>query len=229
MRKAEHHLAVKADLGAVTSVVKVYYMYGCGYFLTELMFMASLLLFVLATAILLYQSIYSPQVVHAVDQLDRYWVVLSGDQQTPTVDTNAIGFVGLKFQDDTSRLIYNVNLDNIQNVTGIYLYHREDGHNRTEVLDFMKETKESNKEFHEVLNITKEGNVTGTISYGGVTKNDLGGYLKGKSLSDLRDAMTGGKMYIDVTTRNYPDGEIGGNIFIPIDRVFPDLNEFRWS
>lgn len=87
--------------------------------------------------------------IYSVDQLDRYWIVLSGDQQTPPVDTNAIGFVGLKFQDDTSRLIYNVNLDNIQNVTGIYLYHREDGHNSTEVLDFMKETNESNKEFHE--------------------------------------------------------------------------------
>lgn len=167
--------------------------------------------------------------IYSVDQLDRYWIVLSGDQQTPPVDTNAIGFVGLKFQDDTSRLIYNVNLDNIQNVTGIYLYHREDGHNSTEVLDFMKETNESNKEFHEVLDITKEGNVTGTISYGGITKNDLDGNLKGKSLSDLRDLMTGGKMYIGVNTRNYPDGEIGGNLFVPIDRVFPDLNEFEWS
>jgi hypothetical protein len=41
--------------------------------------------------------------------------------------------------------------------------------------------------------------------------------------------MTGGKMYIGVNTRNYPDGEIGGNLFVPIDRVFPDLNEFEWS
>jgi hypothetical protein len=35
--------------------------------------------------------------------------------------------------------------------------------------------------------------------------------------------------YIGVNTRNYPDGEIGGNLFVPIDRVFPDLNEFEWS
>jgi hypothetical protein len=78
------------------------------------------------------------------------------------------------------------------------------------------------------LEITKEGNVTGTICYGGVTKNDLGEDLKDKSLSDLRDLMTR-KMYIGVNTRNYPDGEIAGNLFIPIDRVFPDLDEFKWS
>jgi len=36
-------------------------------------------------------------------------------------------------------------------------------------------------------------------------------------------------MYIGVNTRNYPDGEIAGNLFIPIDRVFPDLDEFKWS
>jgi hypothetical protein len=115
------------------------------------------------------------------------------------------------------------------NVTGVYLFHTDDVKNRTELLDFMQETKESNQEFHEVLNITKDGNVTGTISYGGVTKNDLGGHLKGKSLSELRDLMIVGKMYIGVNTEKYPHGEVGGNLFVPIDRVFPDLNEFKWS
>jgi hypothetical protein len=182
-----------------------------------------------ASVVILAQPISYDRLIYAVDQLDRYWVVLTGDQLFPPVNTNAIGFVGLKFQDDTTRLIYNVNLDNIFNVTGVYLYHKSGDNNRTEVLDFMKETKESNEEFHEVLDITKEGNVTGTISYGGVTKNDLGGHLKGKSLSDLRDLIIEGKMYIGVNTRNYPDGEIGGHSFVPIDRVFPDLDEFKWK
>ncbi|MDQ5868463.1 MAG: CHRD domain-containing protein [Thermoproteota archaeon] len=53
----------------------------------------------------------------------RYWTVLDGDQQIPTNNTNARGFVGLKFQEDMSRLVYNVNVDNIDNITGVYLYH----------------------------------------------------------------------------------------------------------
>ncbi len=66
---------------------------------------------------------YSAVVENAYGQLDRYWMVLSGDQQTPAVSTDAIGFVSLKFDDDSTRLIYNVNLDNIHNVTGVYLYY----------------------------------------------------------------------------------------------------------
>ena len=45
--------------------------------------------------------VYSIPTVNAVDQLDRYWIVLDGDQQIPPVETDAVGFVGLKFQDDT--------------------------------------------------------------------------------------------------------------------------------
>jgi hypothetical protein len=41
--------------------------------------------------------------------------------------------------------------------------------------------------------------------------------------------MTDGKMYVGVSTKNYHDGEIGGNLFVPIDRVFPDMNEFKWG
>jgi hypothetical protein len=64
---------------------------------------------------------------------------------------------------------------------------------------------------------------------GGITKEDLDGPLKGKTLSNLRDLMTDGKIYVGVSTKNYHDGEISGNLFIPIDRVFPDMDEFKWS
>jgi hypothetical protein len=188
-----------------------------------------LLTSVVITLLLLYQLICPNGLTYAVDQLDRYWMVLSGDQHIPPINTNAIGFVGLKFQDDTTRLIYNVNLDNISNVTGVYLYYMEDSNNRTKVLDFMLETRESNKGFIQVSEKMREGKVTGTICYGGITKEDLDGPLKGKTLSNLRDLMTDGKMYVGVSTKNYHDGEIGGNLFIPIDRVFPDMDEFKWS
>jgi hypothetical protein len=172
--------------------------------------------------------VYFTPNVAAVDQLDRYWIVLDGDQQIPPVETDAVGFVGLKFQDDATRLVYNINLDNIHNVTGVYLYHKNKNQNGSAVLDLLKETRESNREFAGVSEITRAGEITGTISLGGVTKEDLSGELKGKTLSDLRELMQNGELYITVHTKNFPNGEISGYSFIGIDRVFPDLDEFEW-
>jgi hypothetical protein len=172
--------------------------------------------------------VYSISTVNAVDQLDRYWVILDGDQQIPPVETDAVGFVGLKFQDDTTRLVYNINLDNIHNVTGVSLYHKNKDQNGTLVLDLLKEAGESNREFAKVSEFTRAGEITGTISLGGVTKEDLSGSLQGKSLSDLRELMHNGELYISVHTKDFPNGEISGYSFIGIDRIFPDLDEFEW-
>ena len=171
---------------------------------------------------------YSISTVNAVDQLDRYWIVLDGDQHIPPIETDAVGFVGLKFQDDTTRLVYNINLDNIHNVTGVSLYHKNKDQNGTLVLDLLKEAGESNREFAKVSEITRAGEITGTISLGGVTKEDLSGELQGKSLSDLRELMHNGELYIAVHTKDFPNGEISGYSFIGIDRIFPDLDEFEW-
>jgi hypothetical protein len=172
--------------------------------------------------------VYSISTVNAVDQLDRYWIVLDGDQQIPPIETDAVGFVGLKFQDDTTRLVYNINLDNIHNVTGVSLYHKNNDQNGTLVLELLKEGGESNREFAKVSEITRAGEITGTISLGGVTKEDLSGELQGKSLSDLRELMHNGELYIAVHTKDFPNGEISGYSFIGIDRIFPDLDEFEW-
>jgi len=43
--------------------------------------------------------------VNAAENLDRNWSVLMGDQQLPPVTTDAIGYVGLKFQDDRDKLV----------------------------------------------------------------------------------------------------------------------------
>jgi CHRD domain-containing protein len=172
--------------------------------------------------------LFSAVVENAYGQLDRYWMVLSGDQQTPAVNTDAIGFVGLKFTDDSTRLVYNVNLDNIHNVTGIYLYYSSPPGNDARVLDLLHEARESNKQF-KVLQTVGSLETTGTVGLGGVTKHDLTGPLKGNSLSHLHKLVDDGKLVIVVHTMDFPNGEIRGNSFVGIDRVFPDLDEFRWN
>jgi hypothetical protein len=79
-------------------------------------------LLIIASPLLLVQTINSIPISHAAEDLDRYWSILTGDQQTPPVTTDAIGYLGLKFQDDRTRLVYIVNAEHIGKVTAVYLY-----------------------------------------------------------------------------------------------------------
>ena len=167
--------------------------------------------------------------VDAFGQLNRYWAALNGDQQIPPVDTDARGFVGLKFSDDYTQLIYNVNLHNIHNVTDIYLYYGNDTQNASPVLDLLKKTRESNREDERASDITKDGHTTGTVNLGGITKKDLSGDLKGKSIPELYKLMIDGMLYVVVHTKDFPDGEIRGNTFVGMDDVFHDSDSFNWD
>jgi hypothetical protein len=166
--------------------------------------------------------------VFAVENLDRYWSVLTGDQQIPPVNTSAVGFIALKFTDDVTRLVYIVNAEHINNITGVYLYEGDHGQNRTVVLDLLNGTRELRKNVDQLLHINELGRTRGTISIGGVTKDDLQGILKGKSLSELYKMIVDGSVYVDINTKKYPDGEIQGDRFVAVDRVFPDFTDFNW-
>ena len=41
--------------------------------------------------------------------------------------------------------------------------------------------------------------------------------------------MIDGRIYVTVHTEDFPNGEIRGDSFIPIDRVFPDISDFSWN
>lgn len=72
--------------------------------------------------------IYHNPWVTAENQIDRQLGILTGDPQIPPVNTRALGYVGLKFQDDLSRFVFTVNAENIGNVTGIYVYKDDKNH-----------------------------------------------------------------------------------------------------
>jgi hypothetical protein len=186
---------------------------------------------IVSSIILLSQSIYSNPTVYAAENLDRYWSVLTGDQQIPPANTDARGYVGLKFQDDLTRLVFIVNGENIGNVTGIYIYQNGEYRNGTgtAVLDLLNGTRKIKKDIDKFVSTTSEGKMVGTLSIGGATKHDLQGKLKGKSLSDLLTIVVNGTAYIVIHTKDFPDGEIGGRSFIGIDRLFPDFTDIKWK
>ena len=189
-------------------------------------------LFIAMCSLMLFGLIYSNSAVNAL-QVDRYWSVLEGDQlKTPTT-TYAHGFIGLKFREDFKQLVYNANVNNINNITGMYIYSRGDNtKNATMLLDLLEEAKEVKvKEKYKETNmmLANKSEVEGTVAVGGVTSDDLQGELKGKSLEDLHKLMLNGGIFVIVLTKEFPRGEIGGGEFVPIDRFFPDISDFDWN
>lgn len=186
-------------------------------------------LFFAISVVVVIQLIYPVSIVYAAENLDRYWSVLTGDQQLPPNDTNALGYVGLKFQDDRTRLVYIVNAEHIGKVTAVNLYQTDKEQNGTLVLDLLHSPRELMKGVDKVVEKTLEGKTKGTISIGGVTRDDLQGQLKGKSLSELHELMVNGSVYVSIHTKDFPNGEIRGNSFVGINRLFPDFTDIKWK
>lgn len=175
--------------------------------------------------------IYSNVTANAV-QVDRYWGVLQAYHEK-THAPLAHGFVGVKFREDFKQLVYNINVNNIDNITGIFLYSRGDDTKKgTMILDLLEEAKEVKvkDKFKEAsIILASKHEVEGTVAVGGVTSDDLQGELKGKSLEDLHKMLVKGGIFVVVNTKEYPRGEIGGGEFVPIDRFFPDTSDFHWN
>jgi hypothetical protein len=165
---------------------------------------------------------------NAYGQVNRYWVALNTDQNLPPIITDAKGFVGFKFSDGFNRLIYTVNVHNIDNITGVYLYLKNDTLGKAPILDLLKKHKESDREKNRWSDVTKEGQNTGTINLSGVTKKHLTGPLKGESMKDVHKLMLDDMLYIIVNTKDYPNGELSGDSFVGMDDVFHDADEFKW-
>ena len=183
---------------------------------------------IIASVVLSVHLLNSNSMLYAAENLDRYWSILTGDQLTPPVTTDAIGYVGLKFQDDRTRLMYSVNAEHIGKVTAVYLYQIGKTQNGTIVLDLLHSPREL-KSIDKVVDKTPQGKTKGTVSMGAAISDDLQGQLKGKTLSDLHKLIDNGTVYISIHTKDFPNGEIRGNSFVGIDRIFPDFIDIKWK
>jgi hypothetical protein len=185
-------------------------------------------LLIIVFVVLPVQLLTSNQMTYAAENLDRFWSILTGNQQTPPVATDAIGYVGLKFQDDRTRLMYSVHAEHIAKVTAVYLYHIDNMQNGTIVLDLLHSPREL-RSIDKVVDKTPQGKTKGTVSMGGAISDDLQGQLKDKSLSDLHKLIDNGTVYVSIHTKDFPNGEIRGNSFVGIDRIFPDFTDIKWN
>ncbi|MGB8160767.1 MAG: CHRD domain-containing protein [Nitrososphaeraceae archaeon] len=139
-----------------------------------------------------------------------------------------MGYVGLKFQDDGTRLMHSVHAEHIGKVTAVYLYQKGDAQNGTIVLDLLHSPREL-ESIDKVVDKTLQGKTKGTVSMGAAISDDLQGQLKGKTLTDLHKLIDNGTVYVSIDTKDFPNGEVRGNSFVGIDRIFPDFTDIGWK
>jgi hypothetical protein len=97
---------------------------------------------------------------------------LTGNDEVPSVKTNANGDVKFQLSIDGKGLSYQLHVKNIENATAAHIHRGMNGQNGPPLVNLFNGPK-------------KEGKFSGDLSEGIITANDLAGDLIGRSLDDL--------------------------------------------
>ncbi|MDH3650478.1 MAG: CHRD domain-containing protein [Saprospiraceae bacterium] len=124
---------------------------------------------------------------------------LSGDQEVPSVVTNATGQVILRFNKAGDALYYKLIVANIFNVRFSHLHMAPAGSNGG-VVAFLYPGP------------TTSGRTQGVLAEGYITDGDVIGALAGQGLDALRTRIEVGNIYVNVHTDDNSPGEIRGQV-----------------
>lgn len=134
----------------------------------------------------------------------KFLAFLQGTEEVPPVRTIATGTFFAWVNKDNTKLHYRLVVNNIKKMTQAHIHIGARGVNGPVVAFLFGPVKPGISVNHSF--------VTGTI-----TRKDLVGRLKGKSISALVECMKKGNTYVNVHTEQNPEGEIRGQI---MQRVF---------
>jgi hypothetical protein len=146
---------------------------------------------------------------------------LSGKSEVPAVDTPAHGQATFELSADGKTLMYTLSVDDIEDVTMAHIHLGKPGELGKPVVPLYP-AKMSHMSSEEKPNVPPGGmpmpsdgkmvKMSGEIAHGTITAEQLMGSLKGKTLEDLVTQIRAGKAYVNVHTKEHPDGEIRGAI-----------------
>jgi hypothetical protein len=122
---------------------------------------------------------------------------LTGGDEVPPVDTNATGIAN--FQNNVQTVNYQLSVNDLVNVTQAHIHRGEEGENGKIVVTLYNSTMPT-------------GPKSGLLSQGNITAANLQGPLAGRPLTDLISIMENGTAYANVHTKDFPLGEIRGQI-----------------
>ncbi|MDP9306450.1 MAG: CHRD domain-containing protein, partial [Thermoproteota archaeon] len=128
---------------------------------------------------------------------NKFRAKLDANNEVPPVNSTAEGVATFKVKDDT--ITSKINITGITDVSGAQIHTGKSGENGDPIVDLLK-TGEKTK-------------TSGAVTIkGNFTASDFVGSLKGKALSALQSAMGTNETYVNIMTKDHPDGEIRGQI-----------------
>lgn len=116
------------------------------------------------------------------------------------IETNATGWAEFRPILTENTVTYTLNVTDIDNVTAAHIHNGKPNQNWPIVVTLFRP------------DIPTPKMVSGLLSEGDITSDNLEGPLVDKQISDLLNAMHSMGLYVNVHTTQYPDGEIRGPI-----------------
>ena len=128
---------------------------------------------------------------------DTFAARITGSQEVPAVKTEATG--ELKLNSDRMGLSFQLNVENLVRPTAAHIHRGKRGENGPPLAGLFGGP-------------AKEGNFSGILAEGLITKESLLGELRGKDVADLLRLIKSGETYLNIHTETFPEGEIRGQI-----------------
>ena len=165
------------------------------------MYAKTMLVLTITTTLLLASlgtaGIRSPLAFAAQGQ--KFVAQLTGQNEFPPTNTRAIGNLEMELSPDGTISHYVLNVTNISNVISAQIHEGANGNNGPIIVTLTK-------------GMMNGGNFSGTLSKGTVYSNLFEGPFAGKHLSDLITLINDGTVYVNINTKQHPQGEIRGQL-----------------
>ena len=149
----------------------------------------------LLVSMLIIIHFYSFNIV--LSENDKYFTPLTGMEEVPPVNTNSTGIA--LFDLLNNHLNFKVNVTMLENIKSAHIHVGEFGQKGEIIVSLLNSSSPIN--IH-----------NGTLVKGQLTATDLVGSLKGKTINDLVKLFNNTKTYLNIHTKQYPNGEIRGQI-----------------
>ncbi len=133
----------------------------------------------------------------ALSENNKYFTPLTGKEEVPPVNTNSTGIALFDLVDN--HLNFKVNVTMLDNIKSANIHLGEFGQNGEIIASLLKSSSPLNVQ-------------NGTLVEGQLTSADLAGSLKGKTINDLVNLFNNTKTFLNIQTKEYPNGEIRGQI-----------------
>jgi hypothetical protein len=135
-------------------------------------------------------------------QQQKFTAKLSGSNEVPPVTTAGSGIATFQLSADGKSIDYQLNLKNMNGVTGAHIHSGKQGENGPVVAGL----------FNPSMSGPPTGAINGQLTKGTLTNSDLSGPLAGKTIDSLVNMIRSGGAYVNVHTTQNQNGEVRGQI-----------------